>query len=277
MFFELGGLKLHYVDRGAGLPVVMVHGNPTWSYYYRNLAQALEPARRVIVPDHMGMGLSDKPSDRDYDYTLKSRIDDLEALLAEAAPDGPVDLVVHDWGGMIGMGWAVRHPERVRRLVVLNTAAFFPPPSKPLPWQLKLTRTPLGALLVRGLNAFALGATYFCVTKPVSQEWRAAMTAPYGNWRDRVAVLRFVQDIPTSPSDAAWPVVKAVEEGLAKLADKPMLICWGGRDFVFDGEFLAEWRRRFPKAKVHEFPDAGHYVLEDAADRIIPLVKDFLG
>lgn len=272
-----GGLKLHYVDQGRGLPVVMVHGNPTWSIYYRKLAEALASSRRVLVPDHIGMGLSDKPSDRDYDYTLKSRIDDLEALLAETVPEGPVDLVVHDWGGMIGLAWAVRRPERVRRVVVLNTAAFFPPPTKPLPPSLRLARTPLGALLVRGLNAFALGATYLCVTKPMSQELRAAYTAPYSNWRDRIAVLRFVQDIPTRPEDPAWPVVQATQEGLSRLADKPMLICWGGKDFVFDGDFLAEWRRRFPKAEVHLFEDAGHYVLEDAADRVVPLVTKFLG
>jgi haloalkane dehalogenase len=271
-----GGLRLHFVDQGSGLPVVMVHGNPTWSIYYRKLVEALSGFRRVLVPDHIGMGLSDKPGDGQYDYTLKSRVDDLELLLEREIPAGPVDLVVHDWGGMIGMGWAVRHPERVRRIVVLNTAAFFPPPSKPLPGTLRLTRTILGSLLVRGLNAFALGATYFCVKKPMSQELRAAYTAPYGNWRDRIAVLRFVQDIPTRPGDAAWDQVQATQDGLSKLAGKPMLVCWGGKDFVFDGDFLAEWRRRFPKADVHLFEEAGHYVLEDAADKVIPLVKKFL-
>lgn len=274
--FRRSGIGLHYLDEGSGAPVVMVHGNPSWSIYFRGLVQGLRGSHRVIVPDHIGMGLSDKPGDDRYRYTLESRVDDLDALLEHLGVRKDVTLVVHDWGGMIGTAWACRRPERVRRMVILNTAAFFPPPSKPLPASLKLSRGPLGALLVRGCNAFALGAAYFCTTKPMSQELRAAYLYPYSNWGDRRAVHRFVQDIPVSSEDPAYALVKSTQESLGKLKGVPKLLCWGGKDFVFDADFLAEWRRRCPEAEVHEFPEAGHYILEDAGTEVLALIEGFL-
>ena len=124
---DRSGLNLHYLDEGQGEPVVMVHGNPTWSFYYRRLVERLSPAYRTVVPDHIGCGYSDKPDDARYAYTLASRVDDLEALLDDLGIDRNVTLVMHDWGGMIGMTYAARHPERIARLVVMNTAAFHMP------------------------------------------------------------------------------------------------------------------------------------------------------
>src|SRR5205823_3246531 len=111
-------------------PVVMLHGNPTWSFYYRNLVLSLRDSYRTIVPDHIGCGLSDKPDDSRYRYTLESRVTDLEALLEHLGVTCDITLVVHDWGGMIGLAYAVRHPERIRRLVILNTGAFHLPRTK---------------------------------------------------------------------------------------------------------------------------------------------------
>jgi haloalkane dehalogenase len=274
-----GGLRMHYLDEGPedGETVVMVHGNPTWSFFYRELVLRLRGKRRCIVPDHVGMGLSDKPGDDRYDYTLASRVDDLEALIAAVAPAGPVSLVVHDWGGMIGTAWAVRHPERIRKLVVMNTAAFPLPASKRFPAPLALTRTPLGALLVRGGNAFARTAARVCVQKgALPAEVRRAYTAPYRSWADRIATLRFVEDIPLRPSDRAYAVVADTEKKLGLLADKPMLLAFGLRDFVFDRHFLADWEKHFPRAEVRRFEDAGHYVLEDERDVLLPAIEAFL-
>ncbi len=157
---DLDGLAYHYLDEGSGDPVVMVHGNPSWSFYYRNLVLALRDRYRCIVPDHMGCGYSDKPSDDRYDYTLSRRIDDLERLLEQLGINDNITLVVHDWGGMIGMGYAVRHPQSIKRIVILNTAAFHLPTEKPFPLALKICRdTLLGTLLVRGFNAFSLAAS----------------------------------------------------------------------------------------------------------------------
>jgi haloalkane dehalogenase len=270
--------RLHYLDEGSGPAVVCVHGNPTWSFFYREVVKALRPSHRVIVPDHMGMGRSDRPDDKSYDYRLKNRIDDLDALIAHTVPQGRVSLVVHDWGGMIGLGWATRHPERVDRLVILNTAAFHLPPGKKIPWPLWVVHdTPLGSLLVRGFNAFVRGLVSSCSVRRLSPEVKAGYLAPYQTWRDRLAVLRFVQDIPLKPSHPSYAEVSRVQDALPSLADKPMLIGWGERDFVFDTDYLAQWRRRFPAAEVHSYPDAAHLVLEDVGERLIPHIVRHLG
>lgn len=257
----------------------MVHGNPTWSYYYRHLVIALSGKCRAIVPDHIGCGLSDKPDDARYNYTLARRVEDLEALLDHLQVRDNLTLILHDWGGMIGMAYAIRHPQRIRRIVLLNTAAFHLPATKPLPWQLRLCRNPvLGPILVRGLNVFCRGAVRVgCQRRRLSREERRAYLMPYDSWRNRIAVLRFVQDIPLVPRDVSYALVSEVQAALGKLEQVPMLICWGERDFVFDAHFLEEWRRRFPAAQVHALPDAGHLVLEDAREEVIELVRAFLG
>lgn len=272
------GLKYSYLDEGQGDPVVMLHGNPTWSFYYRNLIAALKDRHRCIAPDHIGCGLSDKPDDDQYAYTLKSRVDDLEALLDHLGVTENVTLVLHDWGGMIGMAWATRHPERVKRLVILNTSAFHLPPEKRFPLALWLCRVPLlGAALIRGFNAFARAAAEVgCKRNPMPKELRDAYCAPYDSWQNRIATLRFVQDIPLHGKDPAYPIVTEVEIKAKQLNDRPMLICWGMQDFVFDRHFLKRWTDTFPNAKVHRFHDCGHYILEDAKDEVIGLIDRFL-
>jgi len=160
-WFEIDGLRMHYVDEGTGEAVVMVHGNPTWSFFFRELIKALRGERRVIAPDHIGCGFSDKPPDARYEYVLERRVSDLETLLDHLELHRDVTLVVHDWGGMIGLACALRKPERIARIVLLNTAAFLLPKGKRLPWRLAFLRhVPLlPALLVRGFNVFASGAT----------------------------------------------------------------------------------------------------------------------
>jgi haloalkane dehalogenase len=273
------GLGYHYLDEGSGPPVVMVHGNPTWSFYYRNLVARLRPNYRCIVPDHIGCGLSDKPSDSEYTYTLESRVDDLESLLDTLDIKEDINLVMHDWGGMVGMAYATRHPERIRSLTVMNTSAFHLPKAKSLPVALWICRnTPLGALLIRGFNAFSAVASYVCVKrKPLSPEVRNAYRAPYDSWKNRIATLRFVQDIPLRPGDPAYSIVTGVEEGVGAFKDTPTLACWGMKDFVFDHTFLERWEQEFPHAEVHRFDDCGHYILEDAADEVESLIEDFLG
>jgi haloalkane dehalogenase len=272
------GLRYHYLDEGQGEPVVMVHGNPTWSLYYRGLVEGLRSSYRTIVPDHIGCGFSDKPVDSRYDYTLERRIADLEALVAHLGLGGGLTLVVHDWGGAIGLGYATRHPEHVARLVILNTAAFHLPGTKAFPWPLWLCRdTPLGACLVRGLNAFCRGTAWIgCRRRPMPRDLRNAYCAPYDSWAHRIAVHRFVQDIPLRPGDRSYDLITRIQDGLGALAGVPTLIGWGMKDFVFDHQFLAEWVRRFPEAEVHRFARAGHYVLEDEGAQIVPRVRAFL-
>ena len=271
-YLDLDGLRLHYVDEGSGHPVVMLHGNPTWSFYYRELITALSGQYRVIAPDHIGCGLSDKP--QDYAYTLARHIDNLERLVDHLGLESAT-LVVHDWGGAIGFGLAGLRPDWARRFVVLNTAAFF----GPIPWRIRVCRWPVfGPLAVRGLNAFAGGAVHMacknraCMTPDV----RRGYLLPYDNYANRVAVLRFVQDIPTRPADPSYNTIATTEAALPTFRDRPLLIAWGLRDFCFHEGFLNGWLDRFPNAEVHRFPNAGHYVLEDAAPDIINRIRNFL-
>ena len=268
---KIGEHSLSYIDQGRGRVVVMVHGNPTWSFYYRNLAGLLKASFRVIVPDHIGCGYSSKP--QDYPYRLKDHIYNLEQLIDSLGVDR-VSLVMHDWGGAIGMGFAGRRPEMIESLVVFNTAAFC---SNRIPWRIKICRTPLlGPLMIRGVNLFARAAIRMAVNRPLSPEIVRGYLAPYDSWQNRIATLRFVQDIPLSEKDRSWETLKEVEAGLDLFTETPMLILWGGKDFCFNDHFYNEWRRRFPNARAEYFPEAGHYVLEDAFDEIGPMVLNFL-
>jgi haloalkane dehalogenase len=273
-----GGHNLHVIDEGSGRPVVMLHGNPSWAFYYRNLLEELSRDHRVIVPDHIGMGRSDKPEDSSYEYTLASRVADLENVLDQLGVTSDITLVMHDWGGMIGTTFATRHPERIARMVILNTAGFGLPREKPFPWSLKLSRNgSVGAVFVRGFNGFVRGTAWIGTKRnPMPADVRQGYVWPYGDWADRRAVHRFVQDIPLSPRDKAWPILKGVEEKLPTLNAKPKFIAFGLKDPVFDASFLKGWTARFPDAEVVQYPDAGHYVLEDVGPELVERIRGFL-
>jgi haloalkane dehalogenase len=223
------------------------------------------------------MGLSDKPSDDKYAYTLQSRIDDLDRLLDGLGITGPVTLAVHDWGGMIGFGWALRDPSRVRRLIVTNTAAFPLPGAKRFPRRLAMGRdSRLGGWLIRRFNLFARGAARLGTERRLPADVRAAYAGVYDGWDRAISTLRFMQDIPLSEGDAAWPLLKAAEAALPAYADRPALLGWGLKDFVFDRHFLAAFRDAWPDAEVHAFADANHYVLEDKHETLVPAIRAFL-
>jgi cis-3-alkyl-4-acyloxetan-2-one decarboxylase len=278
-FLDRGGLRLHYLDEGQGEPVVMLHGNPTWSFHFRALVLALRDRYRVVVPDHMGMGLSDKPRDSQYRYCLQSRADDLAAMLEHLGLVRGVTLIMHDWGAMIGMAWAVRFPERVAGLLVLNGAAFHVPADAHVPAALRLVRNrALGALALRSSDFFIRAAARACCTRRrLPAEVLDAYLAPYARWADRIALLRFPQDVPLVPSDPSYSLVSAIEAGLAQFRQTPTMIYWGERDVVFPPRVLDIWREHWPHAEVHRFPDCGHWILEDAPDEIAACVRAFLG
>jgi haloalkane dehalogenase len=277
-FATVNGQRMHFVDEGEGPTVVMLHGNPTWSFYYRTLILRLRDRFRTIAPDHIGCGLSAKPAAAEYSFRLQRRVDDLEALLDGLDIGRRVVLVLHDWGGMIGMAWALRHPGRIAGLVITNTAAFFPPAGKRLPLRLQIIRRggPLAAGMVLGLNLFARPALTMAPVRPLANDIKKGLLAPYNRPRHRLATLWFVRDIPLGPGDASYELVHSIDRQTFRLADVPALICWGMHDFVFDDDYLAEWQRRLPRARVHRFPNAGHYLLEDAGGRVAVLIHDFL-
>ena len=270
---DVNGGRLHYVDEGPrDAPVLLcVHGNPTWSFYWRRIIAHYSDRFRVVVPDHIGCGRSDKP--QGWSYTLAAHVDNLVRLIDHLDLDD-ITLVVHDWGGAIGMGAGTKRPDRIRRAVVTNTAAFL---SEFIPFSIATIRIPIyGPLAVRGFNGFARVATFRASHKPLSDAARDGLLAPYDSWANRIATLRFVQDIPMDPGHRSWPELHRIDTSIGTFADRPMLICWGDDDFCFTPAFRQEWQRRFPAAEVHHWEDVGHYVMEDAPDRLLAAMDDFL-
>lgn len=283
-----GGVRMSYVDAGPpdAPPVLMLHGNPTWSYMFREpLAELRDPRRaelgktvfRVVVVDHVGCGMSDKPGDDRYQYTLQRRSEDLAKLLDHLGLRSGVRLVAHDWGGLVGMDLASRERQRFARVALMNTAAFHLPPDRRFPRELALARLPvLGAFLVRGLNLFCSISADRCAVRPLPPHVRRAYLAPYSSYANRIAVHRFVQDVPIRPGDRNYERLARVAESLPSFADTPFWIGWGRRDFIFDEPFLNQWRKRVPFARFHLYPDAGHYLMEDDPDHVVPDLVRFV-
>ncbi len=277
-FLKINGHDLHYLDEGRGRPVLMVHGNPTWSFYFRQLVNDLSSRYRTIVPDHIGCGFSDKPRVSEYDYTLKSRVNDLDILIKSLAIKEKITLIVHDWGGMIGCAWALWNLDKIDKIVITNTAGFFLPDIKKFPLRLWLIKylNFFAIPAVLGFNIFSGSAVFMASKTNLKKDVKKGLTAPYNSWKNRIATLKFVQDIPLSVKDTSYDLVRYVDENLYKLKDFPMMILWGGKDFVFDISFLNEWKKRFPDASTHLFKNAGHYLFEDKPEETSLLIKNFL-
>src|SRR6185437_10013364 len=270
---RLDGLRYHYLDEGQGEPLLLVHGNPTWSFYWRELVKGLRGRYRLIVPDHIGCGLSDKP--QGYEYRLARHVDNLRRLISHLRLDR-ITLLAHDWGGAIGLRAAVAEPDRFSRFVLFNTAAFR---SRDMPWRIRACRIPiLGRMAVQGLNGFARAAVSMAVEKRerMTAAVKAGLLAPYDSWRHRIATHRFVLDIPMSPEHPSYQTLFGIEQKLGLLRERPMKFIWGMRDWCFTPAFLERFMEFFPDAEVERLEDAGHYVIEDAHERIVPSVERFL-
>ncbi len=239
------------------------------------MVRALRDRYRVVAVDHIGCGLSDKPSPKDYSYRLAQRVADLRQFI-ETLDLRQITLVAHDWGGGIGMGAAVAAPERFARFVLMNTGAFR---AERCPWPIHICHIPvLGQVAVQGLNLFVRAALRTTVAKPerMTPAVRAGYSAPYDSWAHRVAVYRFVLDIPLRPSHPSYQTLLEIEQGLAKFRQHPVCLIWGMQDWCFSPWFLNRFIDIFPQAEVHRLDDAGHYVVEDAHEQIVPLLEAFL-
>jgi pimeloyl-ACP methyl ester carboxylesterase len=270
------GERLHYVDEGerGARQVVMLHGNPAWSYLYRRFIPALTDAgHRAIAVDLLGFGRSDKPDDPAA-YAIERHAERVAAVL-DRLDLSDACLVVHDWGGPIGLPWAAANPDRVSRLMILNTFA----PTLPGPMGRQAT---LRALRTRGLGEliaklrdgltedFLLGAG----TKHhdrLDKQAEAAYRAPHPDRASRTALLAFPRQVPLSPDGPVAKLTRATDDALRRhFLGRPVHISWGMRDILFGEEVLDLWRQSLPNAGVTRLDDAGHFVQEDAHERVIP-------
>ncbi|POB14314.1 alpha/beta fold hydrolase [Halobacteriovorax sp. DA5] len=271
-FIEIENKKYHYLDEGNkdAEVIVMLHGNPTWSFYYRNIVNELKDTYRCIVPDHFGCGLSDKP--QDYDYTLENHINNVLTLLDKLGVK-KFKLLVHDWGGAIGMGVATSRPQDVTGVILLNTAAFR---SLDIPKRIALCKLPvIGEPMVRAFNAFAWPATFMTTTKPLAKHIKEGYLHPYNNYANRIATARFVKDIPLSSKHPTYSKLSQIEDNL-KNVTCPKMFLWGAQDFCFNMDFLKRWKDFYPDSKYVVYQDAGHYVIEDEKENCLKEIKGFL-
>lgn len=269
------GFKVHYLDEGnpENPPTIFLHGNPTWSFFYRNLVLSLRDQFRCIAPDHLGCGFSDKPSSKNFIYDLKNHSLNLLELI-EHLGLRKFNLVVHDWGGAIGLSAFRKDFSRINKLILLNTAAFL---CDDVPRRIQLCRIPLiGEIFVRQFNGFALPATWMATEKGLSTGAKKGFLYPYQDWKSRVAIWSFVRDIPLETHHPTQKFLQETELALSQLSSVPVLACWGMKDFCFHPGFLAQWKERIPHIQTLTSDDAGHYLLEDAFDFFISKIQAFL-
>ncbi len=272
-YLSIDGQRMHYVDEGAGEPLLFVHGNPTWSFLWRDQIRSFRDRHRCLAVDHIGMGLSDKP--QEYAYSLETHATNLVRFI-EHHDLNNLTLLGHDWGGAIGLLAATMVPGRFGRFVLFNTGAF-PPPY--VPRRIAACRIPvLGEFVIRQFNAFALSAQVMAsedATK-ISQAARDGLIAPYDSWQNRIGIQRFVADIPLSKSHPTYAVLEKLEANLTGLGQSPFLLVWGMRDWCFRPDCLDRLQSHLPTAEVYRVEGAGHWVTEDATDAVTHRVGDFL-
>lgn len=276
---RVGDHALRLVDVGpespqADVTLLCVHGNPTWSFYYRRVIQRFSSRCRVVALDHLGCGRSEKPPASEFPYTMAAHRDNLIRVIDRLDLQNIV-LLAHDWGGAIGLSAAHARRDRLRGIILLNTAAF-PPPYMPL--RIAACRWPVvGTPAVRGLNLFARAAVTMAMSRTrLSPEARRGLLAPYNNWDNRVAIDRFVHDIPLHQSHPTLITLRELEADLPDFAELPVQLIWGMKDWCFRPECLRRFQSVWPHASVKELPTTGHYVLEDSPHETLECMESFL-
>jgi len=272
-FKKINGFNMHYVDEGNGEPIVCLHGMPTWAYLYREFITKLSGKYRLVVPDHMGFGKSDVPEDKPY--RMAQHVDNLSKLLL-ALDLKDINLVVHDWGGPIGFGFAVDHPERIKRLVILNTSIGVTREGTHL-WYSDIEKNGVYDAFFSNMkeNAAKLFSMAVFNQDRITPTMLKAYTAPFPDASYCKGTLAFPQDIPVGFSHPSAPAMLHVRDNLGKLAGKPKIAIWGMQDIVFPPQFIDRWKKFYPDIKVHEVANASHFLQEDAPAEIITIIKDF--
>ncbi len=270
-FVTVAGHKMHYVDEGTGPVVLCLHGNPTWCYFYRNLIRELRGSFRLIAPDFLGCGLSDRTPGKKWKAI--DRINQLEEFVTTLGIDR-FSIVMHDWGGPLGTGFMLRRLEKIDRVVYLNTTLT---ETEALPGFIKIAATPvIGKLFTRHTDTFVRLTTSMGAYTKLTPEVKEGYRAPYTTRQRRDAIWDFVEDIPFDASHPSYQQMVDIAAGLPKIAEKPVKIVWGLQDPCFHREMLSKVAAHFPRAELLEIPEASHLVLDDAPKIAIPAIQEFL-
>jgi haloalkane dehalogenase len=275
LYFKTPDGQMAYVDQGQGEPIVMLHGNPTWGYLYRKFIPPIASRHRAIAVDHLGFGRSEKAPRM---LRLQDHIRNFSELALNLDLKN-VTLVMQDWGGPIGLGFATRHPKRIKRLVIMNTWAFRIAAGTQLHPLLEQFRTPgIGEALVQGMNLFVEGFLPAGIHRPERRDpiMMAAYRAPFPDFNSRAPILAFPRDIPVGDNHPSSAVMGAIQDNLHRL-QVPALIVWGTHDIAIPPQLIqARWLRYFPNAEVHLLDTASHFLQEDEPEQIISLILDFI-
>jgi cis-3-alkyl-4-acyloxetan-2-one decarboxylase / olefin beta-lactone synthetase len=268
------GRTWHVLDNQVVDPhvtLLCVHGNPSWSYLFRELIRQAPAGVRVLAPDQLEMGFSERSGTT---RRLATRIDDLSALTDQMGTRGPVITVGHGWGGPVSLGWAQRHRAQLTGLVLMNTAVSRPAGAR-APTIIRLVRSrPFLRITTVRTSAFIRGAFSMCHPR-LSAGTRRGFLAPYRSASRRTAIAEFVADIPTEPNHPSIHVLREIVAGLDDLRSVPALILWGSADRIFSDTYLHDLERRLPQSVVHRYPKAGHFVSEDAD--VAGAIVDWIG
>jgi haloalkane dehalogenase len=268
-FAEVGGAHVHYIDEGAGPPLLLMHGNPTWSFLYRDVVRALSDGFRCIAVDYPGFGLSSAPGG--YGFTPAEHAGVLEQLVV-TLDLRDVTMMVQDWGGPIGFSVATRHPERFSGFVIGNTWAW---PKSDLATQAfsRLLGGPIGKRLILNRNFFVEKALPGGVNlQKLAPEVMDAYRGPFPTPRSRVPTWVFPREILGSR-----PFLAGVERGLPKLRDRSALIVWPTKDVAFKERERRRWEQVFPGHRTVLLEGAGHYIQEDAPEQIVAAIREWAG
>lgn len=269
-FLQLEMGKMHYVDEGRGEPVVMVHGNPTWSFLYRHLIKCLSGNYRCIAMDHIGFGLSDKPAN--WSYYPEAHAKNLAALIEKLGLE-EITLVVQDWGGPIGLSYAVARPEKVKRIVIMNTWMWSVKNDTYYKLFSSFMGGPVGRFLIKRFNFFARVVMKKAMgdparlSGPVHRHYLKALERP----EERKGCWTFPKRIIGS---SEW--LENLWSQRDRIHDKPVLILWGMKDIAFRERELNRWLGLFPNCKVIKYVDTGHFVQEEKGKELCPAVDEFL-
>ncbi len=267
---EINDFQMHYVDEGAGEPIVMFHGMPTWSYLYRNFIESLSKNNRVVVPDQMGFGKSDVPQDKPY--RLEQHLDNTIKLLV-GLDLHDITLVVQDWGGPIGIGFGVHHPERIKRMVIMNTSiGVMKEGSKP--WYQPLVEKGIYESVISNIGDLVKSGIYN--KNMVNGIMLKAYNAPFPDKESLIGAFAWPKDIPVGDSHPSAAIMKKIRNNLDVLKDKQKILIWGMKDPIFPIKTISWWEKSYPGIKKFEIENASHFLQEDAPQEIIHIIQNFI-